>query len=160
MGKPVHIFLNLLRAPRAEDISFKTRSKSFFTSLSQNRRTRHPNDSNSLVTAISRARLRWNFPIQYLRFLVFKLLRRRSIPLSARIRACQKSPSMNTTTLFLAKTMSGRPASPLTFFRNRRPERCNALRTNTSVLVSALRIRDILNEISLGFFGRYGFSTI
>lgn len=94
---------------RVTPIADATRSATALTSalmsLSQIRRTVHPSSVSTAVRSWSRSKFLLIFASQYralcpLRRLVRRLWR--SLP-------CQKSPSQNTTTRCLEKTMSGRP---------------------------------------------------
>ena len=62
--------------------------------------------------------------------------------------------STNTATRSVGNTMSGLPVSALTFFRNRNPARCNALRSFISINVLDVRTLDIRNEVAAGSRGR------
>ncbi len=106
------------------------------TSVSQNRSTFHPAASSARSFSRSRSALRRTLATQYAELWPWlSIARRRS-----RSRPCQKSPSQKTTRRSRGNTISGRPGSPGTWMRYRKPRRQSSRRRASSQRVFFLRL--------------------
>lgn len=127
------------------------------TSDSQYLTTAQPEEVRSLVISLSRSNRRSNFSFQY-PFVPSgrsrRYFRKRPVPPSASTRACQKSPSTNTTTFAVGKTISGLPGTVGEYFLYLRPKAKSAFRRALSARFSVARMADMLRATSSRVFRR------
>jgi len=110
---------------------------------SQILKTRHPAARSARVLRVSRFLLLSNLAFQ-------NSLRVPGMRPFWQPCACQKQPCTKTTEPYFGRTKSGRPGRSRRCRRKRNPRACNHLRTNSSGLVCAPRMRDIRSLLSSG----------